>query len=378
MNDLTEKKISYIRLNLVPGMTRERFIRLTHVFESPQGVFCASMSDFKEAGFRDGEFISRLTNPPDSKSLDKELSLIEKHGVGILIWDDEEYPVNLRFGKINPPILYVKGKIEKCDRFSITVVGTRTPTEYGKWAAKSYCRKLSEFGLTIISGMATGIDSVAHKTAIAAKGRTIAVLGNGLANCYPASNKRLMDEIACNGAVISEFPMETPPNAYNFPIRNEILASMGLATLVVEASEMSGSLITAKIAVDENKTVFAIPADINREASRGSNTLLRRGAIIALRPSDILEDLAPQIKPLLKECSEEEKIVFGAEKITAELAGTEKTIYEIVQKAPITIDDLFSGFDGKISMPELINTLFSLELKGVVEKQPGQIYTIKS
>jgi DNA processing protein len=276
-------------------------------------------------------------------------------------------------------LLYVKGNLEKCDRFAITIVGARHPTEYGRWAAKNFSEQLSKWGLTIVSGMASGIDSAAHKAAIASKGRTIAVLGNGLAKCYPATNKRLMDEISSNGAVISEFPMETPPNAYNFPIRNEILACLGLATFVVEANEMSGSLITARIAMEENRVVFALPGDINKDTSIGTNLLIRSGAIITTSPEDILEDLSHQLKSLLNEYKEDNLEKKRENSAVKELFENEKIIYEQIKREPQSIEALSDVVsDMNISISDLINILLKMELKGLIEKLPGQIYTIKS
>lgn len=378
MEKSPEKARCWLRLSLVDGISRDRFLRLIDYFNEPENVFSAHKKDFQKAGITDEDFIDKLLAQPDDKMLDKEIELIEKHKVSIITINDEEYPINLKYCRIPPPMIYVKGKLDKSDRFAITIVGTRNPTEYGRWAAKKFASKLAEWGLTIVSGMAAGIDSVAHRASIAAKGRTIAVLGNGLAKCYPASNNKLMDEIADNGAVISEFPMETPPNAYNFPIRNEILAGLGLATFVIEASEVSGSLITAKIASEENRIVFALPGDINKEASFGTNLLIRNGAIPVISPKDILEDMSAQLKSLLKEYKAENLEQKIKNETVGDLSENEKTIYELIKHEPISIDAISEKVSHlNITLSELITILLKIELKGLIEKLPGQIYSIK-
>ncbi len=378
MKNNTENARSWIRLNLVQGITREKYLKLINIFTTPENIFSAKESDIRSAGFTDNNFIKNLMSPPDDLVLDKEIKLIEKHNVSVMTIIDDDYPENLKTAISPPPILYIKGSLDKLDKFSLTVVGTRQPTEYGKWATKTFIKKLSEWGIVIVSGMASGIDSVSHKAALAAGGRTIAILGNGLAKCYPAVNKRLMDEISEKGAVISEFPMETPPNAYNFPVRNEILASFGLATLVVEASYKSGSLITARLALDENRMVFAIPGDINRETSRGTNYLIRSGATSVLSPEDILEDLKPQLKGLLIDARSENLNISDKRK-TKQLSEKEMPIYNFIKREPQSIDTL-SDFisETEITMPELYNILLKMEITGYIEKLPGQIYTIKS
>jgi len=369
----------WLRLNLISGITREKYLTLLNNFGNPENVFKSKKSDLQRAGPFDEEFVSKIFSPPTDNEVERELNLISKHNVSLLTIDDSDYPINLKYVQNPPPLLYIKGKIEKCDRFSITIVGTRNPTEYGKWAAKRFAEQLSRWSLTIVSGMAIGIDSAAHRAALSVdNGRTIAVLGNGLARCYPSLNRKLMEQISSNGAVISEFPMETQPEAYNFPKRNEILSGLSLATLVIEARETSGSLITARLAIEGNKFVFALPGDINRETSKGTNLLLRSGAIPVLSPEDVINDLNPQLKAMLKE-SMPESVERHIPTISEDaLSEKEKIVYALIKREPCSLDDLiFILSEKQISHPDLLNLLLQLELKSLIEKLPGQIYTIK-
>ena len=295
---------------------------------------------------------------------DKEMEKLRKLGIKTFLCTDEKYPKLLKELSDPPGLLYVRGEILPEDEVALAVVGSRAYTAYGHRIVEEIVYDLAKSGLTIVSGLALGIDALAHEAALEAKGRTIAVLGCGLDQIYPTSNIRIADKILQgNGAIISEFPVGMPALRYNFPIRNRIIAGMSLGTLVVEAADASGSLITAQAAIEYNREVFAVPGSIFSETSYGPNHLIQMGAKSVTRAEDVLTEL--NIESLIQEKKSQIIIPDSQE---------EKNLLELL-KQPKLVDDLIR--ESKMA-PSLVNsTLIMLEMKGMATNLGGSLYVIR-
>ncbi|SCG83461.1 Protein smf DNA-processing chain A [Proteiniborus sp. DW1] len=293
---------------------------------------------------------------------------IEKYNVDVITHYDERYPNSLRFINYSPKVLYIKGRLCSEDENSIAIVGSRKSTSYGNWVAEKISSELASLGISLISGMAKGIDTCVHLGALNSKGRTIAVLGCGVDVVYPSSNRELYNRIQENGCIISEFPLGTQPFPYNFPQRNRIISGLSLGVVVVEATEKSGSLITAHHAIDQGKDVFAVPGNINSIFSRGTNLLIKDGAKLVMSVDDIIEEI-----PYLVE--RYSKLYRKVEIDYNEFSDDEIKVIKYISEKPIHCD-LIALRTG-ISVVELNSILTILEMKGVIKQLPGRIYTIR-
>lgn len=289
----------------------------------------------------------------------KEWSLIKKHKAGVISIFDEGYPENLKTIHSPPIILYVKGKIIPEDKFSVALVGSRRATIYGLEVCKRLAGGLASMGIVIVSGLARGIDSAAHRGALEASGRTIAVLGSGLNVIYPAENKRLADEIISSGALLSEFPMDMAPLKQNFPIRNRVISGLSLGAVIVEAAKQSGALITASFALEQGREVFAVPGKAGASASMGTHGLIKRGAKLVDSVEDIIEELNLELKEINKDAKPQMK-----------LDGAKKKIYDILSDEPVHIDNIIQ----RINLPphEVSRLLLELELEKFIKELPGK------
>ena len=280
---------------------------------------------------------------------------------------DDDYPKNLKEIEYAPKILYYKGTLCKSDEFAISIVGSRKCSTYGAWACEKFEKELSEKKITIISGMALGIDSISHKTALKNNTRTIAVLGSGVDEIYPKTNTRLYHEIIENGCVLSEFPPKTPALSFNFPIRNRIISGLSKALLVVEAKEKSGTLITARFANEQSKEIFAVPGNINSIYSKGTNKLIKDGALIATQADDIILSI-PSFVDFINEKTKEKKD-------TSNLTPTETLVYTLIEENAKNANKI-SEILG-LSIIETNTILTSLELKGFITELSGGIFTVE-
>ncbi len=373
----SSSQIAWLTLSSVPGMTPRRLFALIEQLGTPQQVLQTRYEELVAVPGIDEITARNIVKHEGSVHLEHELELIEEHGVQLVCYSDDHYPMNLKNGSLPPPLLYVKGTLNHQDRFAISVVGSRINTQYGKSVCKDICKRLAEVGFIIVSGMAKGIDGIAHEAALENGARTIAVLGNGLARCYPAENRRLMNAITEHGAVISTYPMETLPNKGNFPERNAVIASLSLGTLIVEASRKSGALITAQCALEENRAVYAVPGDITRRNSQGTNALIQAGAKLVQSGDDILEDLHFLLRGLLKEEEPEARIEAKPE---TRLSVEERYVYSLIQGEPLSFESLLLLYD---RVPQrqrvgLLSTiLLKLEMQGLVRQLPGKVFTAK-
>lgn len=349
---MTEEKKLWIGLNLLPGIGSILFSRLLERFSSIYGILNASYDRLLNVqGINDDLAKSILQFPQND--LEKELQQIEKLKIDILTFEDKDYPSLLKHIFNPPPVLYVKGKIIKSDLISIAIVGSRITSFYGKRIAEKLTRELVEYGFTIVSGLARGIDTIAHQEAIKNKGRTIAILGCGLSKIYPPENKKIKENIINTGAIISEFPLSTPPYKQNFPLRNRIISGISLGTLVIEAREKSGALITSNFALEQNREVFAIPGNIDSKYSVGTNRLIKQGAKLVENVEDIIEELKVYF-PKKKEKENKKEIIVS-------LTKEEKTVYDLLSY-PLYIDLIFA--QSKIEANKVLEILMNLELKG--------------
>lgn len=283
-------KKGLILLNMVQDIGYIRLKGLLDEFKSPENILRAPVEGLRSVKGIGPSIAKAVKNAGSDYDVEKEIALAEKSGVVILTVFDEDYPERLKNIYDPPVILYVKGSIKKEDSLAVSIVGSRKCTYYGMNMADNIAEKLAFSGVTVVSGLARGIDTAAHKGALKS-GRTIAVLGSGLGNIYPAENRPLSEKIAQNGAVVSEFPMHMPPNKNNFPQRNRIISGLSAAVLVVEAANKSGALITADFALEQGRDVFAVPGAAGRLSSAGTNSLIKQGAKLIDSAEDILEEL---------------------------------------------------------------------------------------
>ncbi|MDI6642402.1 MAG: DNA-processing protein DprA, partial [Elusimicrobiota bacterium] len=268
-----------ILLNMVPDIGPIRANRLVSYFGTAAKVFESYPEEIAAAAEISTNLARKILRSMSEIQIDKELEKIKKSNVEVLITTDEKYPPQLKVLPDPPIVLYLRGKLDKRSSYSIAIVGTRRPTEYGRIIAEKLASELSEFGVTIVSGLARGIDTCTHKATIESGGKTIAVLGNGLCIHYPPENRKLEEEIIKhNGAIISEFPMSCLPEKGNFPRRNRLIAGLSLGTVVIEADEKSGALITSKYAAEQGKEIFAVPGNIFNRNSKGPHMLIKQGA----------------------------------------------------------------------------------------------------
>jgi DNA processing protein len=280
---------------------------------------------------------------------------------------DEAYPTNLRYIYDPPLKLYVKGKIIPEDNIAIAIVGSRRATYYGLKNAEDLSFELAAVGITIISGLARGIDSAAHRGALKAKGRTIAVLGSGLNVVYPEENKALAEEISCSGAVVSEFPLDAPPHSQNFPRRNRIISGLALGIVVVEAAKRSGALITANFALEQGREVFALPGKIDSFTSQGAHNLIKQGAKLVESTEDIIEELEP-----LRAVQARGARGSVRAKVVPKLPEEEGKVYSCLSNEPVQIDEIIQK--AALSHGKLLTSLLKLEHKKLIKELPGKLF----
>ena len=368
-----DKWFPWFALKSIPGIGNILFKRLLDQFSSPEKVFTASVQDLSQIIGISPNLATRIKSFKFKKSIRQEIDYAIEKGFHIVTFSDMDYPPLLRQIPDPPPFLYVSGKLVSKSS-NIAVVGSRNPTDYGISATKRLTENLAKCGFTIVSGMARGIDSAAHEGALLGKGKTIAVLGSGLDRIYPPENRKLFDKISENGAVISEFSIQSPPEAHHFPIRNRIISGMSLGTVVVEAAKKSGSLITARLAADQNREVFAVPGSIHSFKSCGTNSLIKQGAKLVENAQDIIEELFPQMQENL-ECLSDNDYVDNTEKVLQDLNSDEQTVVDQLEPYPIHVDELVR----KTSMApgKLLGILLKLELEGIAVQMPGKFFAMR-
>jgi DNA processing protein len=369
-----EKLFPWFALKSIPGIGNILYKRLINRFCSPENVFAASIEELCKIRGLSKKTAFTIKTYKFRDCLKKEIDDTIKSGFHLITFSDRDYPSLLRHIPDPPPYLYVSGKLMP-ESHNIAVVGSRHPTNYGISEAKRLSENLAARGFAIVSGMARGIDSAAHKGALSARGRTIAVLGSGLARIYPPENRKLFETISENGAVISEFSLQSPPEAHHFPVRNRIISGMALGTVVVEAAKKSGSLITARLAVEQNREVFAVPGSIQSYKSAGTNSLIKQGAKLVQHIEDIIEELSPQIQESLEpDCHN--GYLDNQVKPLPDLSPDEQRVISHLEPYPIHIDELVR----KTAMApgRLLSILLKFELEGLAEQSPGKRFSLKN
>jgi DNA processing protein len=348
----------WVGFNLVKGIGAVRLQKLLDVFGDAQKAWDASPAQLRSAGLGQS-LVDSLVKVRARTDLDRVWSELEAGGVQVLTWGDERYPGRLKEIDYPPPVLYMKGELFPQDDEAVAVVGTRRMTSYGRRVTEELVHSLVQHGLTVVSGLARGIDTIAHRCALEAGGRTLAVLGSGIDRLYPAENRRLAQSIQSNGAVLSDYAPGTPPEASNFPPRNRIISGLSRAVVVVEAGEKSGALITASFAADQGREVFSVPGNIYAVQSKGTNRLLQLGAAPMLATRDLLDEL---------------DLDLVVERLEARAAlpadAVETRLLEAIGPEPIHIDEISTRT--ALSAPQISSTLSMMELKGLVRQVGGQ------
>ncbi len=367
---------SLIRLNQIPGVGSATIHRLLSAFKTEQQMLDAGPQGLREIlGARaQQELIEAILRSASDSSADQELERARSAGIRIITLEDPDYPELLRTIPDPPPVLYVKGTLIQEDAAAVAIVGTRAATLYGLATARRLATELGRAGITVISGLAEGIDGVAHDGALQGRGRTIAVLGHGLNHLFPARHRGLASRIIESGCLVSEFPMEMPPSPANFPRRNRVIAGLSLGTVVVEAPLRSGALITAHEALEQGREVFAVPGPVSSVNSRGTHQLLREGARLVEQAWDVLEELAPHLKARVVRWDGTDSKPEAVDSPEMDLSEEERAIHGAIPSAgTAAVDDLVQATE--FSPARLLSLLTSLELKGRVRQVPGQGYS---
>jgi len=379
-----DEELHWLALRMTPGLGTRTADQLIDAFKTPQAVFRASRSELEAAGLSAGLARSVTSGCAFDDAVTQQGKLVET-GARLIPITDPCYPPRLKEIFDPPPMLFVRGRTELLGALLVGIVGTRRPTAYGTTAAARLAKDLAAAGLGIASGMARGIDTAAHRAALEAGGETVAVFGCGVDEVYPAENRKLAEQIAAAGLIVSEFPMATPPYPQNFPIRNRIISGMSAGVLVVEGGEYSGSAITAKLAAEQNREIFAVPGNITSKMSWGPNLLIKQGAKLVQEWNDVVVELKPEDRRrLVEHCRKRLKLnenEIGEPNDSAQTSltlgpatGANRAILAALKAdAPVPLDSLVETLDGH-SPSEIIAALFELELAGMVRQLPGKSF----
>jgi len=355
-----------IALNMLPTVGPVRLRKLLQVFKEPPAILAAKRADLRKVDGVGSEVADQISNWESIVDLPAELKRVKDFGATVITQESPSYPKSLREIHAPPIVLYVWGELRDRDHHAIGIIGARRTTHYGSESAKKLAYQLAYAGLTVISGLARGIDTAAHQGALAAKGRTIAVIGSGLSKLYPPENRALAERIRDgNGAVVSEFSMEVEPDRQTFPMRNRIISGWSHGILVVEAGVNSGALITASQALEQGRAVYAVPGHINAPSAIGSNRLIQQGAKLVMDANDILDDLQillPETKPSPE----------AAVRPLPPLSDHERRVYDAIEATETPIDEIAT----KCNLPSatVSSTLLGLELKRLVKQLPGKYF----
>jgi DNA processing protein len=377
-----EEELHWLALRLIPGLGTRSAGKLIQRFRTPQAVFSASRTELEGAGLSGALAQSIASGCSFEDAVAQQEKMLEAGAVAVTI-TDPRYPPLLREIFDPPVLLFARGSVDLLQSTALGVVGTRRPTPYGMAAAERLSGDLSRAGLTIVSGMARGIDTASHKATLAAEGNTIAVLGCGVDVVYPVENRNLVGQLASKGLIVSEFPMGSTAFPQNFPIRNRIISGMSVGLLVVEGAQYSGSAITARLALDQGREVFAVPGNITSKMSWGPNLLIKQGAKLVQDWNDVIVDLPPEVRRILIESGKNRLLAQGLSGEGATLGGTQASLTgsqgdvsrRVLEKlsldASIHLDALVETLE-EFSPSELIAALFELEMTGLVKQLPGK------
>ncbi|MCL4268800.1 MAG: DNA-processing protein DprA [Anaerolineales bacterium] len=355
-----DDKKYWIGFNLIKGIGAVRMQGLVAYFGDLESAWKADPAELARAGLG-AKLVERVLGARKQVNLDQVWAKIEAQGIQIFTWQDESYPARLREIDQPPPVLYVRGEYLPDDVFAVAIVGTRKVTPYGRQVTEEIASFLAANGITIISGLARGVDVIAHQTALKAGGRTLAVLGSGVDKIYPPEHRGLAEQMMTRGAIISDYAVGTPPDASNFPPRNRIISGLSLAVVVVEAAETSGALITAEFAAEQGREVFAVPGSILAPQSKGTNKLIQNGALPLLSPNDLMQAL--------------DLTRIGEKKMVRKLVPSDETearVLDVLGPEPVHVDEIRNLAD--LPIEKVSATLALMELKGMVRQVGGMNY----
>ncbi len=355
-----DDKKYWIGFNLIKGIGAVRLQGLIAYFGDLESAWKAEQAGLREAGLG-SKVIERVIQARENVNLDQVWETIQKQGIKILTWRDEEYPSRLKEIDQPPPVLFVRGEYLPDDLFAVALVGTRRVTPYGRQITEEIASFLAANGITVISGLARGVDAVAHQTALQAGGRTIAVLGCGVDKIYPPEHRALAEQIMERGAIVSDYAVGTPPDASNFPPRNRIISGLSLAVVVIEAGETSGALITAEFAAEQGREIFAVPGSILAPQSKGTNKLIQNGAYPLLSVTDLMQAL--------------DLTRVGEHKSARRVLPTDETearVLNLLGSEPLHVDEIRN--QAGLPIEKVSATLALMELKGMVRQVGGMNY----
>lgn len=350
----------WVGFNLVKGIGPTRLRSLLDAFGDAQSAWLASRQDLEQHGLHP-KLIDNLFLVKHSARLDQAWEKIQKSEIQVLTWNDADYPRSLREIDQSPPVLYLLGEVNDLEHPAVAVVGTRRMTQYGRQATKELTTELSRRGISVVSGLARGVDAAAHQAAMDAGGRTLAVLGSGVDQIYPPEHRKMAERIRTNGAVISDYPPGTQPEAGNFPPRNRLISGLSRAVVIIEAGEKSGALITAAYAAEQGREVFAVPGSLYAPQSRGSNRLIQEGAHIYLNPQDLFELLN------LDRVDD-----FKTARAVLPSDATEARLFDLLGREPLHVDEL--RLQSGLPVEIVSSSLTMMELKGMVRQVGSMRY----
>ena len=375
------ERLAWLAMVLTPGLGPTRIARAMVMAGGAERIFEMPLTELEGLRLpaKSAQFIA---DGRARAAAEKEAKLVSDAGATFITRDDAEYPARLLEIFDPPPVLWVRGDVAQLSRPGIAVVGTRAPSTYGSGMAELLSRDLANRGVVIMSGMARGIDTAAHKGALDAGGKTVAVWGTGLDVVYPKENKRLAESIVVSGgAIVSEFPMGTFPAPQNFPIRNRTLSGLSVGVLVIEAAEYSGTRITARCAMEQNRDVYAVPGNVTNKNSWGPNTLIKQGAKLTATWEDVWEDLPSQVRQELEDefgsRSGDESKPAGAASLFQEqpMSEHERLVFNRLRHdEALQLDELMEQMESELGSAEIFTALFELELSGKVKSLPGKNY----
>ncbi len=365
MGKSKKDRFYWVALTMAPGVGPVLFRRFLEAFGTPEKVFQARVKDLEQVEGIGPKVIASLRRFDWRGRVETEIRVAEEKGVEMVTWEDPEYPAILKQIYDPPPLLYVMGALPPQDHQAIAVVGSRYPTLYGQAAAERIARGLSRHGITVVSGLARGIDSCAHRGALAGGGKTLGVLGCGIDIVYPPENRGLFERVAAQGAILSEFPLGTPPDRDHFPTRNRLISGLSLGVAVVEATLRSGSLITARFALEQGRDVYAVPGNVDSLRSAGTNRLIKEGAKLVVKAEDIIEEILPVHSPAPSEMP-------PAPPLTAE----EAKIFSVLSPEFKHIDQITA--ETSLGTAKVAGILLALELAGHVKQVPGMRFAKSS
>lgn len=357
---MMNEKLYWIGFNLIKGIGAVRLHGLIQHFGDLGAAWKAQPAELAEAGLG-ARVIERVVEARETVDLEKIFESIHSQGIKILTWQDETYPARLKEIDQPPPVLYVRGEYLPDDLFAVAIVGTRRVTAYGRQVTEEMASFLAANGITVISGLARGVDAVAHQAALKTGGRTMAVLGSGVDRIYPPEHRGLADQMMERGAIISDYPVGTPPDASNFPPRNRIISGLSLAVVVVEAGETSGALITAEFAAEQGREIFAVPGSILAPQSKGTNKLIQQGALPLLSAADLMQALD---LTRVGEHKAARKVIPGDQ--------TEARLLDLLGSEPLHVDEIRN--QAGLPIEKVSAALALMELKGLVRQVGGMNY----